>query len=161
MFNRKLKAIIKELEKTTQSNYYLIHCLSESDSYIRQSISELDWKIKQIKKPVKTSETKDSKTFEYPYKYTFSDAKKEKEIPVDVRDKILNDYGKSLQRDFVFLFHTYRCTSPDAEKEKATNIFLDQEKQVLMRFRDWKRKNDPNSFVIATDLIDGYLKRNL
>jgi hypothetical protein len=158
MFNKKLKAIIKELEKTTQSNYHLIHCLSESDSYIRQSISELDWKIKQIKKPVKTSETKDSKTFEYPYKYTYSDAKKEKEIPVNVRDKILNDYGESLQRDFVF---NDNDALPDAEKEKATNIFLDQEKQVLMRFRDWKRKNDPNSFVIATDLIDGYLKRNL
>jgi hypothetical protein len=90
MFNRKLKLRIKQLEKTTQSNYYLIHCLSESDSYIRQSISELDWKIKHIKEPVKPSNTEDSKTFEYPYKYTYSDAKKEKEIPVDVRDKVLN-----------------------------------------------------------------------
>jgi hypothetical protein len=64
MFNRKLKERIKELEKTIQSNYYLIHCLSESDSYIRQSISELDWKIKQIKESVKISDSEDSKTFE-------------------------------------------------------------------------------------------------
>jgi predicted nuclease with TOPRIM domain len=151
MFNRKLKARIKELESEIEWHYQNIRRLSESDSRISQSISELDWKIKQIKKPVKSSKTEDSKTFEYPYKYTFSDAKKEKEIPVDVRDKILNDYGKSLRRDFVFSYKDDLSTA-----EVALN-----EIQVLKNFSYWKRKNSPNSIVITTDLINEFSKRNL
>jgi predicted nuclease with TOPRIM domain len=119
MFNRKLKKQVKKLESEIECHYQNIRRLSESDSRISQSISELDWKIKQIKKPVKPSETEDSKTFEYPYKYTFSDAKKEKEIPVDVRDKILNDYGKLLQRDFVLNFD-------DDTIKKSINAYLNK-----------------------------------
>ena len=123
MFNRKLKARIKELESEIEWHYQNIRCLRESDAHIRQSISELDLKIKQIKEPVKTSDNEDSKTFEYPYKYTFSDAKKEKEIPVDVRDKILNDYGKLLQRDFVFNFD-------DDTIKKSINAYLNKNLQL-------------------------------
>ena len=158
MFNRKLKLRVKELESQMSGHFRSICSLRKTERQNGVDIGEIYFRTKHIKAPVKPSETEDSKTFEYPYKYTFSDAKKEKEIPVDVRDKILNDYGKSLERDLLF---NDNDALPDAQKEKATNIFLDQEKQVLMRFGYWKSKNSPNSFVITTDLIEEYLKRNL
>jgi hypothetical protein len=119
MFNRKLKLRIKELESQMSGHLRSICSLREQEIQNARTISEIHWRTNHIKAPVKPSETEDSKTFEYPYKYTYSDAKKEKEIPVDVRDKILNDYGKSLQRDFVFNFD-------DDTIKKSINAYLNK-----------------------------------
>jgi hypothetical protein len=102
MFNRKLKLRIKELESQLSDNLRSICYLRQKEIQHGLDIAEIYFRTKHIKAPVKPSETEDSKTFEYPYKYTYSDAKKEKEIPVDVRDKIINDYDKSLKRDFMY-----------------------------------------------------------
>ena len=103
MFNRKLKARIKELESKLE---YQNRWNDEMYNLTKRMCKRLD-------------KIEDSKTFEYPYKYTYSDAKKEKEIPVDVRDKILNDYGKLLQRDFVFNFD-------DDTIKKSINAYLNK-----------------------------------
>jgi hypothetical protein len=139
MFNRKLKLRVKELESELKSHDRLLETLFDT----------------HYQNTKHASKTEDSKTFEYPYKYTYSDAKKEKNIhseeiesyrkafnyrldeihnmvnkdkelkdaPFDIRNKILNDYGKSLKRNFVF--NLYDDTIKKSIK-KSINEYLNK-----------------------------------
>jgi hypothetical protein len=57
MFNRKLKAKIKELESQMIRHNVNIHSLHVSDLKIQQNLSELEFRTNHIKAPARNTET--------------------------------------------------------------------------------------------------------
>jgi hypothetical protein len=92
MFNRKLKKQVKKLKTELTKNSFKIR---EMESWSRAFKYRLD-EIENI-----------------------VDEKKVEEIPFDIRNKILNDYGKLLQRNFVYNFN-------DDTIKKSINAYLNK-----------------------------------